>query len=283
MTRPLALTAEWPVPTVAAAVSRRGTVLDAIGPTDRPFRIASLGKTLVAWACLIGVEEGIVSLDDPVGPDDGHHRTLRHLLAHAGGYGFNEGDTIRAPERRRMYGNHGIEVAAAHLASAAAMPFDQYLGLGLLEPLDMNSTEVRGSPAHQMWSTVDDLTVFLGEVASPRLVTATTAALAVRPHFDQLGGIVPGVGRFDNCPWGLGFEVHGGKTPHWTGASNSSATYGHFGGSGTMMWTDPAADQLSLVALTDRAFDEWSAEALHRWPQLSDAVLDEFAGAAGAN
>ena len=152
MTRALELTSEWPVPTVAAAVSRRGEVLDTIGPTDRAFRIASLGKTLVAWACLVGVEEGIVSLDDPVGPDDGHHRTLRHLLSHAGGYGFDAGDNISAPERRRMYGNFGIEVAADHLATAAAMPFAEYLQLGVLDPLAMRSTEVRGSPAYGIWS-----------------------------------------------------------------------------------------------------------------------------------
>ena len=43
-----------------------------------------------------------------------------------------------------------------------------------------------------------------------------------------------------------------------------------------MMWTDPAAD-VSLVALTDRPFDQWSGDALRLWPELSDAVLDEFA------
>lgn len=282
MSRSLDLTSQWPVDHVAAAVLHRGVVLDRTGPTDRPFRLASIGKPLIAWACLVGVEEGIVSLDDPVGPDDGHHRTLRHLLAHAGGYGFNAGDTIVAPERRRMYGNHGMEVAADHLAAAAHMPFDEYLRLGVLEPLGMLNTDVRGSPAFEIWSTVDDVTAFLGEVSSPRLVTPHTGALAIRRHFPSLGGIVPGVGRFDNCPWGLGFEIRGDKSPHWTGAQNSAATYGHFGGAGTMMWTDPGAGDLSLVALTDRPFDEWSAEALRRWRELSDAVIDEFAGADGA-
>lgn len=283
MARSLDLTSDWPVPTVAASVSRRSTILDAIGPTDRPFRIASLGKTIVAWTVLLATEEGIVSLDDRVGPDDGHARTVRHLLAHAGGYGFNAGDHISAPERRRMYGNHGIEVAATHLADRAGMSFEEYLRHGILDPLGMVGTEVRGSPAYQMWSTVDDLTRFLGEVGSPRLVTDETRALAVRPQYPGLGGIVPGVGRFDDALWGLGFELRGDKVPHWTGSSNAPTTYGHFGGAGTMMWTDPTADDLSVVALTDRPFDEWSAEALHRWPQLSDAVLDEFTGAAGAS
>ncbi|MFK8023877.1 MAG: serine hydrolase domain-containing protein [Ilumatobacter sp.] len=279
MARALDLVAEFPVPNAAAAVMRGTEVVDQVGSTSTPFRLASIGKPIVAWACLVGVEEGIVSLDDVVGPDDGHRRTLRHLLSHAGGYGFNAGDSITAPERRRMYGNHGIEVAATHLARAAAMPFDEYLDLGVLQPLGMRPTHVRGSPAYELWSTVDDMVAFLAETQDPQLITADTAASAVRPHFPTLGGIVPGVGRFETCPWGLGFEVRGDKSPHWTGDRNSAATYGHFGGAGTMMWSDPVPS-LSLVALTDRAFDEWSTEALRLWPAMSNAVLDQFTGPA---
>ena len=87
---------------------------------------------------------------------------------------------------------------------------------------------------------------------------------------------MPDVGRFDPCPWGLGFEIKGVKAPHWMGATNSAPTVGHFGGAGTMMWADPVA-RCALVALTDRTFDEWSAEALQMWPELSDAVLAEVA------
>ena len=60
-----------------------------------------------------------------------------------------------------------------------------------------------------------------------------------------------------------------------TGTANSAPTVGHFGGAGTMMWADPHAG-CALVALTDRTFDEWSTEALQRWPELSDAVLAEL-------
>jgi hypothetical protein len=35
---------------------------------------------------------------------------------------------------------------------------------------------------------------------------------------------------------------------------------------------DPVAD-LALVALTDRAFDDWRDDALRLWPALGDAVL----------
>ncbi len=283
MTRALDLLGEFPVPTAAGAVLVDGEVVDSEGPLDHHFRLASITKTITSLAVLIAVEEGTVSLDDEVGPPPTTGvRTLRHLLAHAGGYGFDGPEPIVSPERNRIYSNTGIEVAAEHVAASAGMPFEEYLRLGVLEPLGMESTELRGSPAHAMWSTVDDVVRFMKEVTHPTLVSTETTRDAVRPHFPALGGIVPGVGRFDTCPWGLGFEIRGDKSPHWTGTQNSTATFGHFGGAGTMMWLDPAVSPghtLGLVTLTDRPFDEWASDALRLWPAVSDAAIEEFAGA----
>jgi CubicO group peptidase (beta-lactamase class C family) len=229
---------------------------------------------MTAWATLVAVEEGIVGLDQPVGQPG---CTLRHLLAHAGGYAFDGDEPIAAPERRRIYSNTGIELAAAAVAEAAAMPFAEYLAAAVFEPLDMTGARLDGSAAHGAWATVDDVARFLTEARRPTLVDPASAADAVRAQWPHLAGIVPGVGRFDPCPWGLGFEIRGDKTPHWTGRSNSASTFGHYGGGGTMMWVDPVAD-CALVALTDRSFDEWSEQALQAWPALSDAVLAEAAG-----
>lgn len=272
----LTLVETWPVENVAAAVVIDGALMAARGPTARSFRLASIAKTITAWAALIAVEEGIIDLDTAVAPDV-NPATLRHLLSHAGGYPFDGPDPIVSIERKRIYSNTGIEVAARAVSAAADMPFEEYLRFGVLEPLGMASTELRGSPAHAMWSNVDDLTKFMAEVMAPTLLSRDMAASAIRPHFPSLGGIVPGVGRFDTCPWGMGFEVRGDKSPHWTGSRNSAAAVGHFGGSGTVMWIDEVAvpdHTIGLVALTDRPFDEWSTEALRLWPQLSDAVLE---------
>ncbi len=218
MARALDLLGEFPVPTVAGAVLLDGVVVDHEGPLDHRFRLASIAKTITCWAILIAVEEGTVSLDDEIGPPPATGvRTLRHLLTHAGGYGFDGPEPIVSPERNRIYSNTGIEVAAEHVAAAAGMTFEEYLRLGLLEPLGMTATELRGSPAHAMWSNVDDIVRFMQEVTRPVLLSAETAHDAVRPHFPALGGIVPGVGRFDTCPWGMGFEIRGDKSPHWTG------------------------------------------------------------------
>lgn len=274
--RALDLVATWPVDHVAAAVvAADGTVLGTTGAVDRRFRLASLTKCLTGWATLIAVEEGIVTLDDPVGQLG---CTLRHLLAHAGGYAFDGPTPVAKPATRRIYSNTGIELVAEAVARAAGMPFPEYLREAVCVPLGMHTCRLEGSAAHAAWATVDDVAGFLAEIQRPTLLDHATAADACRPQWADLAGIVPGVGRFDPCPWGLGFEIRGMKTPHWTGRDNSTSTVGHFGGAGTMMWADPDAG-CALVALTDRPFDEWAPLALQVWPELSDAVLTEVAGA----
>lgn len=270
-------TSTWPVAHASAAVVDADGIRETCGDQHRVYRLASIAKTLTAWAVLVAVEERTVALDDPVGQPG---CTLRHLLAHAGGYAFDGHDPVSPPERRRIYSNTGIELAAAHVAQASGMPFGQYLAEAVLAPLGMAATELRGSPAHGIWSSADDLCRFAAELLAPRLLGEATAELAVTPAYPSLSGIVPGIGRFDPCPWGLGFEIRGHKHPHWTGQSNSPATFGHFGGAGTFLWVDPGetgARRLACVALTDRPFDEWAAEALVRWPELSDAVIAEHA------
>ena len=276
--RALELVDSWPVPTAGAAVvAADGTVLGRRGATDHPFRLASLTKPLAAWAVLIATEEGTVGLDEPVGQPG---CTLRHLLAHAGGYPFEGTEPVASPGRRRIYSNIGFELAAAAVEREAGLSFADYLHDGVFASLAMAGSELRGSPAHGAVATVDDVAAFLGEIQHPTLLHSATASAAFTAQYPELAGIVPGVGRFDPCPWGLGFELRGDKSPHWTGRTNAPATAGHFGGAGTMMWADPVAG-CGLVALTDRRFDDWSIEALKRWRELSDAVVAEVTGVAG--
>ena len=129
--------------------------------------------------------------------------------------------------------------------------------------------------------TVDALLQVLRDVGAgsaadtlePTLVHADTLGEATRVQFPGLAGMVPGFGKMDPCDWGLGFELRDGKAPHWTGTTNSAATFGHFGGAGTFLWVDPEL-RAACVALTDRDFDEWAKLA---WPTFGDAVLAEAA------
>ncbi len=63
----LRLIDSWPVDNVAATVVRPDGSVESAGDQQRPFRIASVAKTITTWACLVAVEEGIVTLDQPVG------------------------------------------------------------------------------------------------------------------------------------------------------------------------------------------------------------------------
>jgi CubicO group peptidase (beta-lactamase class C family) len=262
--------ADWPVKTVSAGVSGPDGTLGLAGESEWVTRIASVGKLLVGLAALVAVEEGTIELDEPAGPEGS---TVRHLLAHASGLAFDMNRSIAPPGRRRIYSNIGIERFAEHLAARAGMPFEEYLRLGVLEPLGMAHTELRGSPAHAVWSTVSDQLAFCRELLHPTLISAESLAEATRPQFPELAGVLPEFGRFDPNPWGLTFEIRDDKRPHWTGRHNSPATFGHFGGSGSFLWVDPRP-HLATVALTDRGFGPWAKKA---WPRFSDAVLQAAA------
>ncbi len=274
--RALQLVARWDVANAAAAVvAADGRIVGAIGDLDRVFRLASLTKVVTGWAAMVAVEEGTIGLDDPIGQPG---CTLRHLLAHAGGYPTNGTDPVSKPGRRRIYSNSGIELATSAIEQRAGMPFTAYVTEAVLTSLGMTNTRLAGSPASGLHGTASDLARLLAELQQPRLLSPEGAAEAVTIQFAELTGIVPGVGRFDPCPWGLGVEIRGEKSPHWTGTTNSPATFGHFGAAGSMLWVDPTAG-CALVALTDRAFDDWPA-ALGEWSTLSDAVIAEWAGVA---
>jgi CubicO group peptidase (beta-lactamase class C family) len=255
----------WQAPHAAAAVVTPAGVVARHGDAERPFGLASVTKLLLAVAVLVAVEEESLSLAQPAGPPGA---TVEHLLAHASGLG-PDGDVLAPPGRRRIYSNAGFEVLAAALEEATGMRAADYLDAAVLEPLGLSRTRLEGSAAHGAVSTVADLTRLASELLAPRLLATTTLEQATHPAFPDLAGVLPGFGRQDPNPWGLGFEVRGRKQPHWTGTRNDPSTFGHFGQAGTFLWVDPVAAR-SLVVLTDRPFGPWAAGA---WPRLSDEVL----------
>lgn len=263
----------WPgafeVPHAAAALIRAGGVAVTAGPAERVFRIASVTKPLVAYAVLIGVEEGALDLEEPAGPPGA---TVRHLLAHTAGYAFDsDSGTITPPGTRRIYSNQGYEVLAAYFEQVTGIAVADYLTEAVLQPLGMTSTRLAGSAAYAAQSTVADLSRFAAELLRPRLLDAATVAELVAVQFPGLAGMLPGVGRYDPLDWGLGVERNFGRPGHWAGNLASPATYGHFGGAGTFLWVDPTRD-LACACLTDREFGPW---ALRAWPELCDAVIAE--------
>ena len=249
-------------------VVRAGEELGAHGPRAHVFRWASVTKLVTALACLVAVEEGTVDLDEPAGPLGS---TVRHLLAHTSGLAFESGGApIARPGTRRIYSNAGFEVLAEHVARRAEMPFADYLHAAVLAPLGL-AAELRGSAASEVHGSLDDLLALARDLLAPTLVAEETLAEATNVQFPGLGGVLPGLGRFEPNDWGYGFELKDAKEPHWTGSRNSPRTFGHFGGSGTFLWVDPVAG-VACGCLTDLEFGSWALDA---WPRLSDAVLAE--------
>ncbi|HYZ79520.1 MAG TPA: serine hydrolase domain-containing protein [Gaiellaceae bacterium] len=258
---------DWGAEHASAGVVRPGEVVATHGPRDVALGWASVTKLATALAVLVAAEEGVVDLDAPAGPPGS---TVRHLLAHASGLPF-EGDTpIAKPEQRRIYSNTGFERLGDVVATAAEMPFAEYLARAVFEPIGARA-RLRGSAAGDVHGSLDDLLRLAQELLEPKVVAPETLAEATTVQFPGLGGVLPGFGRWEPNDWGLGFELKDAKSPHWTGSRNSPRTFGHFGGSGTFLWVDPDR-RLACACLTDRDFDDWALEA---WPRLSDAVLEE--------
>ena len=268
--RAFELAREWPAPNTSIAVIDRHGQVHKFGDTARTTRIASVSKLLTAWATHIAIEEGSTSLDAAVGQDG---CTLAHLLAHAGGYSFDGAVPIVSPGRKRIYSNTGYEIISGHLEAVTKITFNEYLNDAVFSPLEMFQSLLKGSSAADVISCVDDLVQFAHELRNPKIVSITTARVATTTQFDELEGVVPGVGRFSPCNWGFGPEIHGNKHPHWMGSRNSASTFGHFGGTGSFLWHDPVAN-VSCVGLCVVEFDSWG---LHHWPIFFDAILDELA------
>jgi CubicO group peptidase (beta-lactamase class C family) len=258
----------WPANTVSAGYLDASGESHVIGPSTSALPLASVTKPMFAYAVLIAVEEGTLALDQPAGPPGS---TVAHLLAHASGLGHDPAAPLAPVGQRRIYSNAGFEVLGQTLAAASGMSAAEYFHLAVVDPLGLDATTLSGSPAHDAASSVANLLTLCGEWLSPTLVSPPAMARAVEPWWPDLAGVLPGFGRQEPNRWGLGFEIKGTKAPHWTGAANSPATFGHFGRSGTFVWVDPVA-RMACVALTDEPFGPW---ALTAWPALSDAVLAE--------
>src|SRR5436309_1232249 len=112
---------DWPCENAVAVVCGRVEATHGDETLELPW--ASVSKLATAVAMLVAAEEGIVDLDERAGPPGS---TFRHLLAHASGLPFDTGPPISPPGRRRIYSNHGFEVAARLVEERAEMPFAAY-------------------------------------------------------------------------------------------------------------------------------------------------------------
>ena len=264
--------ADFPFPTalvVTGAPAPDDGVLYESGDVDEIFPFASVTKPIVAWSALVAVDRGLLDLDAPAGAPAPDGATIGHLLSHSSGIAADSDERLASPGTRRIYSNRGIEILGQWLQEATGTPLETWVETTVLEPLGMASVLIPGSPAHSGEGSARDLSLFARELASPRLVSPALAERACAPVLPELDGVLPGYGRQVPNPFGLGVEVRGAKSPHWTGKGNSPQTFGHFGQSGSFMWVDPVAER-QAVFLGAEPFGQ-----VHRktWPALGDQIL----------
>lgn len=260
--------ATWKVGSASAAVIGTGGVVAVHDDgARRPW--ASVTKIASALTILDACQEGVVHLEDEVGPPGS---TLRHLLAHASGLDFDSDKVMAAPGARRIYSNTGINVAARHLEAATGQSFAQEMQDRVLDLLDMTGSELTGPPSHGLTGPIGDLARLAHELLAPRLLLPAAVTLGSTLAFPGLDGVLPGYGRQRPNDWGLGFEIRDHKSPHWTAPENSPSTFGHFGQSGSFCWVDRDA-ALACVSLADTPFGPWAIEA---WPPFSSKVLAAY-------
>lgn len=94
---------------------------------------------------------------------------------------------------------------------------------------------------------------------------------------DQANGIPGGVNSMHThwpvASWGIGWEIKGAKTRHWTGNRTSPATWVHWGFAGTLCWVDPTRELGVAVFANRSVLTPWQFRPA-RWTHLSDALCD---------
>jgi CubicO group peptidase (beta-lactamase class C family) len=134
------------------------------------FQIQSITKTFTSAAILMLMEEGKLSLDDPIGkhlegtPDTWKTITLRHLLSHTSGIkdfineptaslrlDVSETDVLRAtaprplnfePGEKYAYSNTNYHLLAMVIRKITGKSFGDYLNERIFTPLGMTNTRI---------------------------------------------------------------------------------------------------------------------------------------------
>lgn len=211
---------------------------------------------------------------------------------------------LAAPPRARVtYSNVGYSLLAVVVEQLTGQPFAAALADLVLTPL-----EIEGYLGSEPPRPPAKLTGALGEHAGTELepynsafwrslalpygglVTTAGGALSLVRAFagtpvgflpptllaeaitDQTGGGLEG-GLFEpllwpRCPWGLGVELRGDKTPHWAPVEASPVSFGHSGASGCFAWTDPVTG-VAWAILGTRTLGGW----WRQWPAIGAAIL----------
>ncbi len=208
------------------------------------------------------------------------------------------------PATRVQYSNVGYGLLAIIVATHSGWPFPKALQELVLEPLGIEGylgeepprppvmlADTRGPegrpelepfnspfwrslamPWAGLLTTVEGalklVQAFLGIPSG--FLRPETRAEAIRNQVGELGGGYVKPMLWDRCPWGLGPELRGRKSPHWAPLEAGEGSFGHAGASGILAWADPTSGVAWVIAGTRTAARGW---LLRRGPALGVAIL----------
>lgn len=212
-------------------------------------------------------------------------------------------ELVRPPHSRVTYSNVGYGLLALVVARRTGLPFATALTGLVLDPLGIEGylgveplcppVRVAGKLGEHAGTALEPFnSVFWRSLAMPwaGLVTTVGGALAlVRAFAGEQRGFLPadllqvatanqtrglpggftGWLEWNPCPWGLGPELLGDKSPHMVPERASPASFGHSGYSGCLAWADPATGAAYAVLGGTRFHAGWKTF----WRPLGELLL----------
>ncbi len=264
----ISILGEWSFDCGLVVVDAEG-ILHEEGVTTTDYPFASVTKPLAAYAAMIAVDRHLLDLDAPAGPR-APGATIRHLMSHASGLPFEAGYPAQRPERHRVYSNVGIEVMGERFEEETGIDIQTWVDEQVLTPLGIADLIFTGSPAYGAHGTARALAELVREWMRPTLVSPESYRAATSIQFPGLDGVVPSYGRHKENAWGLGFEIHAHKDPHWLSPAHSPETFGHFGASGSFAWVDPKRG----VGAAFLGAEPYNKEHHAKWTDLNTRICE---------
>lgn len=296
-------------PGAALAIGRKGQVVvergigrvgwsdheSAVDPDRTVYDLASLTKVVgTTTAVMLLVEDGRMSLDDPVGrylPEWRYglkgQATIRHLLTHTSGLPAGASlwaptpedalsraigvGLLASPGTRVEYSDVGFVVLWAAAEKAAGEPLYRLLDRRVYSPLGMRSTTFlpgqgcslcAPTAAREDWTGLqrgrvhDPIARQLGGVAGNAGLFSTGHDLARFAAMLANRGELDGVRIFHASTVDMFTRRQSGARSRTLGwdTAEDAAMYGHTGYTGTSIWIDPVRGSWSVL-LTNRTYE----------------------------
>lgn len=215
---------------------------------------------------------------------------------------------VRPPEQRVTYSNVDCGLLALVVEARTRQPFAAALGEWVLAPLGIEGylgaepprppARVAGNLGEHAGTEREPFnSPFWRSLALPWAGLVTTAggalalvdafagqpagflpaALAAEAVSDQAGdlpGGFTGYREWDPCPWGLGPELLGEKTPHMVTPHASPASFGHSGYSGCLAWCDPQAGDGAAASFAILGGPRYARAWGSFWQPASEGMLN---------